>query len=427
MLQWWDSTNFMEGGSSDEDALTRSASYSKPTNYTEALESLAKREQAVRQQALQISDLMAYVKTEVPREFEVRKMKEVFSTFDLDNDNKLSSKEFIDFLVKLGTPLQAEDKEEALKTLFQGDTHGHVSFDEFLDWWDSQQEKLEDSEARIKRFKLITDSFSEPYEQQKLIVEEEGTKFTTEYRIHFKFQSAVSGAVREVSPWHDIPLFVRDAILIEDGLAPPGVSAAAHAEGINKFHFVCEIPKWTRAKFEVATNEEHNPIKQDVKNGVPRFYKHGDMQFNYGMFPQTWEDPHHKFVEAGGIKGDNDPIDVIEIGTVQLQTGAVRQVKVLGVLGMVDAGEMDWKVIAIQTTDQMAHFLWDIDDVPKHMPGALETLREWLRVYKVCSGGTPSEFAFDAEYKDKAFALKVIKEAHLHWKQLVTARQQRTV
>ena len=30
---------------------------------------------------------------------------------------------------------------------------------------------------------------------------------------------------------------------------------------------VCEIPKWTRKKFELATKEALNPIKQDEKKG----------------------------------------------------------------------------------------------------------------------------------------------------------------
>ena len=34
--------------------------------------------------------------------------------------------------------------------------------------------------------------------------------------------------------------------------------------------------------------------------------------FNYGAFPQTWEDPNIKNNEGYG--GDNDPLDVIEIG-----------------------------------------------------------------------------------------------------------------
>ena len=37
------------------------------------------------------------------------------------------------------------------------------------------------------------------------------------------------------------------------------------------------------------------------------------MCFNYGAFPQTWEDPAHTTPDTGYV-GDNDPIDAMEIG-----------------------------------------------------------------------------------------------------------------
>lgn len=94
---------------------------------------------------------------------------------------------------------------------------------------------------------------------------------------------------------------------------------------------------------------------------------------------KTWEDPDHTDEETKCC-GDNDPIDVCEIGTqvrrleayieicnykmltlcsfvihwslLQVcSPGQVIQVKVLGILAMIDEGEMDWKVIAINAAD----------------------------------------------------------------------------
>jgi len=44
------------------------------------------------------------------------------------------------------------------------------------------------------------------------------------------------------------------------------------------------------------------------------------------------------------VGGDNDPLDVCEIGLRQIGTATVTQVKVLGVLCLIDDGEADWKV-----------------------------------------------------------------------------------
>ena len=114
---------------------------------------------------------------------------------------------------------------------------------------------------------------------------------------------------------------------------------------------ICEIPKCTRKKFEVATTEGATPIKQDEKKGVLREFKKGDIFFNYGCFPRTWEDPRHVSPDTG-YPGDNDPLDVCEIGLRQVQTGEIRPVKVLGVLAMIDDDETDWKVVACVEINQ---------------------------------------------------------------------------
>ena len=45
------------------------------------------------------------------------------------------------------------------------------------------------------------------------------------------------------------------------------------------------------------------------------------------------------------LQGDNDPVDVVEIGVKQLKSGGVYAVKPLGAYAMIDEGELDWKGI----------------------------------------------------------------------------------
>ncbi len=49
-------------------------------------------------------------------------------------------------------------------------------------------------------------------------------------------------------------------------------------------------------------------------------------------------------------KGDNDPLDVCEIGELVGYTGQVKQVKVLGVMALLDEEETDWKIIVIDVS-----------------------------------------------------------------------------
>ena len=61
-----------------------------------------------------------------------------------------------------------------------------------------------------------------------------------------------------------------------------------------------------------------------TQKGKLRDY-HGPIFWNYGCLPQTWEDPtvEHPIVKC---KGDNDPVDVVEIGSKALATGSVSKV-----------------------------------------------------------------------------------------------------
>jgi inorganic pyrophosphatase len=45
-------------------------------------------------------------------------------------------------------------------------------------------------------------------------------------------------------------------------------------------------------------DEEATPIKQDVKKGKLRFYPY-NINWNYGLLPQTWEDPAKTDAELG--------------------------------------------------------------------------------------------------------------------------------
>lgn len=53
---------------------------------------------------------------------------------------------------------------------------------------------------------------------------------------------------------------------------------------------------------------------------------HFDSAVNYGALPQTWEDPSHRDASTG-FAGDNDPVDVVEVGGAVLPRGQVLQAR----------------------------------------------------------------------------------------------------
>ncbi|XP_034938097.1 inorganic pyrophosphatase [Chelonus insularis] len=225
---------------------------------------------------------------------------------------------------------------------------------------------------------------------------ERGAPNTTDFRIYFRNDES------PISPMHDIPLYAD--------------------EGNKIFHMIVEIPRWTNAKMEINLKEQLNPIKQDVKKGklrfVPNCFPHHGYIWNYGAIPQTWENPE-VLDEATGFKGDNDPIDVLEIGYRVAKRGEVLKVKVLGTVALIDEGETDWKIIVINVDDPLAEQMNDIGDVEKHYPGLLKATIEWFKIYKIPDGKPENQFAFNGEAKPRDFALHIIEEVHEHWKNLI--------
>mmetsp|Transcript_22582 Transcript_22582/g.40036 ORF Transcript_22582/g.40036 Transcript_22582/m.40036 type:complete len:269 (+) Transcript_22582:67-873(+) len=198
---------------------------------------------------------------------------------------------------------------------------------------------------------------------------------------------------KRISPWHDIPLFVdKEKRLV---------------------NFVNEIPAGGVEKMEVATKEELNPIKQDVKKNKLRLYPFQSL-VNYGCLPQTWEDPEHKD-ESTGMLGDNDPLDVVEVGSRVHLGGEVYPVKLLGILGMIDEGEMDWKAIAIDAADPLAEQINSVKDLEHHMPNKLEAIVNWFKYYKVPDGKPVNTFAFDDQAKDVDFTMDIVDLTHKSW------------
>uniref|UniRef100_A0A672GVP1 inorganic diphosphatase n=1 Tax=Salarias fasciatus TaxID=181472 RepID=A0A672GVP1_SALFA len=224
--------------------------------------------------------------------------------------------------------------------------------------------------------------------------EQRGQPNSPDYRIYFKTSEG-----KYVSPFHDIPLRAETQ---EDSDVP--------------------AKKIKKNDNEIATKEPLNPIKQDVKKGKLRYvaniFPHKGYIWNYGALPQTWEDPNHKDKNTNCC-GDNDPIDVCDIGTQVCSPGEVIQVKVLGILAMIDEGETDWKVIAINVKDPDAKNLNTLEDVRKSRPGHLEATVDWFRKYKVPDGKPQNQFGFNGEFKDKDFAVEIIESTHEHWRALV--------
>ena len=248
-----------------------------------------------------------------------------------------------------------------------------------------------DEEGVMHRRGPVPDS---DFDLSKLTAVHEGThdqqEIGSSYRIFYEYDG------NRISPWHRIPL-----------------RASGYTDNHKIYHFLCEIPKGTSAKFEVHKSFDLNPVAQDIKKNQLRFYRYSNSTINYGAIMQTWEDPEviHPDTNAGG---DNDPIDVLQVwqpydsfsgvsapylpvSLVQInptpcELGEVMPVRILGTLALVDGGETDWKLIVVDDRDPSTTQINEIEDVPVEK---VSEMREWFRNYKTAEGKGQNRFGLD--------------------------------
>lgn len=128
-----------------------------------------------------------------------------------------------------------------------------------------------------------------------------------------------------MNPWHDISCG-RDA---------PGVVNA-----------IIEISKGSKGKFEL-----------DKDSGLIRLdrvlYSSVHYPANYGFIPQTFCD-------------DKDPLDILVFASIEIPKMCLIDAKVIGVMRMVDSGEIDDKILAVAANDISVSHLNDISELPPH-------------------------------------------------------------
>lgn len=128
---------------------------------------------------------------------------------------------------------------------------------------------------------------------------------------------------------------------------------------------VIEVPKGSRNKYEYSKTA--GVIKLDRVLYSSLHYP-GD----YGFLPRSYFD-------------DGDPLDVLVMMNEATFPGCVIEARVLGMLKMIDKGELDYKVLAVPDTDPFFSQYLSFDDIPKHY---LEEVKQFFMTYKILEGAT---------------------------------------
>lgn len=127
----------------------------------------------------------------------------------------------------------------------------------------------------------------------------------------------------------------------------------------NSFEALIEIPKGCKAKYEL--DKDTGLLKLDRVLYTSTVYP-----ANYGFIPRT-------------LAEDGDPLDVLVLSGEIIYPMSLVHCYPIGVIKMIDSGELDEKIIAIPFKDPTYNDYYDINELPKHI---FDEMMHFFEVYK---------------------------------------------
>ena len=126
---------------------------------------------------------------------------------------------------------------------------------------------------------------------------------------------------------------------------------------------VIEIPKGSRNKYEYDKDMEAFALDRVLYSSVV-------YPADYGFIPQT-------------IYDDGDPMDIMVLMEQPTFPGCIIASKPIGIMGMIDGGDKDYKILAVSVDDPRYKDINDISDIPSHL---LDEIEEFFDTYKNLEG-----------------------------------------
>lgn len=177
--------------------------------------------------------------------------------------------------------------------------------------------------------------------------------------------------IDKTNPWHKVTV----------GPASPDIVNA-----------IIEIPKNTRAKYEL--DKESGLLRMDRVLYSSMYYP-----ANYGFIPQTYCD-------------DKDPLDILVLTQIDVVPMCIISARVIGVMRMLDGGELDDKIIAVAQHDMSVNHITNITELPDHF---LKELRNFFEDYKKLEKKT----VVVEDFQDVILAKEIVKQSVVDYQKYV--------
>ena len=186
-----------------------------------------------------------------------------------------------------------------------------------------------------------------------------------------QFFILLSNEARLEQPWHKVPIG-QDVPNIVNG--------------------IIEIPMNTRAKYEL--DKDTGLLKMDRVIYSSMYYP-----ANYGFIPRTYCD-------------DKDPLDIVILSQIAVVPLCIVSAKVIGVMRMLDNGELDDKIIAVAENDMSVNHLNDISELPDHF---FRELKNFFEDYKKLENKTVAV----EDFQDADIAKEILVKSMQDYESLI--------
>ncbi|MEM7549320.1 MAG: inorganic diphosphatase [Bacteroidota bacterium] len=160
---------------------------------------------------------------------------------------------------------------------------------------------------------------------------------------------------------------------------------------------IIEIPQNTRAKYEL--DKGTGMLKLDRVIYSSMYYP-----ANYGFIPQTYCD-------------DNDPLDIVVLSQITIVPLCIVSAKVIGVMRMLDGGELDDKIIAVAENDMSVNHINDAAELPEHF---FKELQNFFEDYKKLENKTVQV----EDFQDAKTAKEIVKKSIEDYDRLIRPKVQ---
>jgi len=158
-------------------------------------------------------------------------------------------------------------------------------------------------------------------------------------------------------------------------------------DGFHHVNCIIEIPKGTNTKYEYDEDLNIFKLERCLVSSL-------QYPINYGFIPQT-------------LALDNDPLDVLIFNHDPIDRGSLVSCRILGVLGFIDGGKVDNKLIAVPHWSPADKYKTVHDIESSH----LKIYRQFFKIYKI---DRDSETKV-GDWKSKGAALQITKDSYERW------------